>query len=468
MSALFARTAAVSVRAMAAQTSRQYLASSFSLQMARLYSSGNFPSHVVIKMPALSPTMTQGGIASWSKEIGDELTPGEPIAEIETDKALMDFEFQEEGYLAKILVDAGAQDIPVGQPIAVYVEDKGDVGAFEGFTAADAGEGEAPAAAPKEEEPKKEESSEKPAAPSSDKSSAAKAPASAPAGRIFASPLAKTIALDKGIALKNIKGSGPKGRIIAKDVENYKAPEAAPAAAPAAASFEDIPITGMRKTIASRLLQSTQQSPSYIVQSHINVSKLLKLRQSLNATAEDRYKLSVNDLLIKSIALASLRVPEANSAWMADQGIIRQYNVVDVSVAVATPTGLITPIVKNAHSKGLAAISGEMKALGKKAKDGKLAPEEYQGGTICISNLGMNNAVNAFTSIINPPQSAIVAIGTVEKKAVPSSVNEQGFVFEDFITITGTFDHRTIDGAKGGEWIRELKKIVENPLELLI
>ncbi|KAF8003351.1 hypothetical protein HF325_002596 [Metschnikowia pulcherrima] len=468
MSALFARTAAVSVRAMAAQTSRQYLASSFSLQMARLYSSGNFPSHVVIKMPALSPTMTQGGIASWSKEIGDELTPGEPIAEIETDKALMDFEFQEEGYLAKILVDAGAQDIPVGQPIAVYVEDKGDVGAFEGFTAADAGEGEAPAAAPKEEEPKKEESSEKPAAPSSDKSSAAKAPASAPAGRIFASPLAKTIALDKGIALKNIKGSGPKGRIIAKDVENYKAPEAAPAAAPAAASFEDIPITGMRKTIASRLLQSTQQSPSYIVQSHINVSKLLKLRQSLNATAEDRYKLSVNDLLIKSIALASLRVPEANSAWMADQGIIRQYNVVDVSVAVATPTGLITPIVKNAHSRGLAAISGEMKALGKKAKDGKLAPEEYQGGTICISNLGMNNAVNAFTSIINPPQSAIVAIGTVEKKAVPSSVNEQGFVFEDFITITGTFDHRTIDGAKGGEWIRELKKIVENPLELLI
>ncbi|KAM9928603.1 hypothetical protein OXX80_009950, partial [Metschnikowia pulcherrima] len=158
MSALFARTAAVSVRAMAAHTSRQYLASSFSLQMARLYSSGNFPSHVVIKMPALSPTMTQGGIASWSKEIGDELTPGEPIAEIETDKASMDFEFQEEGYLAKILVDAGAQDIPVGQPIAVYVEDKGDVGAFEGFTAADAGEGEAPAAAPKEEEPKKEES----------------------------------------------------------------------------------------------------------------------------------------------------------------------------------------------------------------------------------------------------------------------------------------------------------------------
>ncbi|OBA23891.1 pyruvate dehydrogenase [Metschnikowia bicuspidata var. bicuspidata NRRL YB-4993] len=472
MSALFARTAAVSVRAMAAQNSRHYLASSFSLQMARLYSSGNFPSHVVIKMPALSPTMTQGGIASWSKAVGDELTPGEPIAEIETDKASMDFEFQEEGYLAKILVDAGAQDVPVGKPIAVYVEDKADVGAFDGFTASDAGEGEAPAAAPKEDEPKKQEPAETPAAASEKPASPAKAPAKAPAGRILASPLAKTIALDKGIALKNIKGSGPNGRIVAKDVENYKAPEAAPAAAAAAAApaatFQDIPITGMRKTIASRLLQSTQQSPSYIVQSHINVSKLMKLRQSLNSTAEDRYRLSVNDLLIKAIALASLRVPEANSAWMADQGIIRQYNVVDVSVAVATPAGLITPIVKNAHTKGLAAISKEMKALGKKAKDNKLSPEEYQGGTICISNLGMNNAVNAFTSIINPPQSAIVAIGTVEKKAVPSSVNEQGFVFEDFITITGTFDHRTVDGAKGGEWIRELKKIVENPLELMI
>lgn len=471
MSALFARTAAVSVRAMAAQAPRQYLASSFSLQMARLYSSGNFPSHVVIKMPALSPTMTQGGIASWSKAIGDELAPGEPIAEIETDKASMDFEFQEEGYLAKILVDAGAQDIPVGQPIAVYVEDKADVGAFEGFTAADAGEGEAPAAAPKEDEGKAESKDEAPAASGSDKpASASKSAGKAPVGKIFASPLAKTIALDKGIALKNIKGSGPNGRIVAKDVENYKAPEAAApaAAAPAAATFEDIPITGMRKTIASRLLQSTQQSPSYIVQSNINVSKLLKLRQSLNATSEDRYKLSVNDLLIKSIALASLRVPEANSAWMAEQGIIRQYNVVDVSVAVATPTGLITPIVKNAHSKGLAAISSEMKSLGKKAKDNKLSPEEYQGGTICISNLGMNKAVNAFTSIINPPQSTIVAIGTVEKKAIPSSANEQGFVFEDFMTVTGTFDHRTIDGAKGGEWIRELKKIVENPLELLV
>lgn len=470
MSALFAHRAAVAFRAVGTASSRTYLASSFSLLMARLYSSGKFPPHTVIQMPALSPTMTQGNIAAWSKSVGDELAPGEPIAEIETDKATMDFEFQEEGYLAKILLDAGASDVPVGKPIAVYVEEKGDVDAFADFTAADAGEGAA-AEAPKEEakEEPKEESKEEPKGGESKK--AAPAPTSAPSGRIFASPMAKTIALDKGISLKNIKGSGPKGRIVAADVENYKAPAAPAAAAPAAAAeatYEDIPITGMRKTIASRLLQSTQQSPSYIVQSQIKVTKLLKLRQSLNATADGRYKLSVNDLLVKAIALASLRVPEANSAWMADQGIIRQYNVVDVSVAVATPTGLITPIVKNAHTKGLSTISKEVKDLGKRAKEGKLNPEEYQGGTICISNLGMNPAVNAFTSIINPPQSTIVAIGTTDKKAVPSSVNEQGFVFEDVITITGTFDHRTIDGAKGGDWIRELKKIIENPLEFLI
>lgn len=452
-----------------------FLASRVSLTMARLYSS-KFPDHTVIHMPALSPTMTQGGIMLWSKNVGDELAPGEPIAEIETDKASMDFEFQEEGYLAKILVDAGAQDVPVGKPIAVYVEEASDVPAFEGFTAEDAGEGPAPPKEEAKEEPKEEakEEPKKEAAPKKEEASKKEsAPTKAPAGRIFASPLAKTIALDRGIALKNIKGSGPNGRIVAKDVEAYKAPATetsspAAAAATAPASYEDIPLTGMRKTIASRLLQSTQQSPTYIIQSQLNVTKLLKLRQSLNATAEDRYKLSVNDLLIKAVALASLRVPQANSAWLADEGVIRQYNNVDVSVAVATPTGLITPIVKNAHSRGLAAISKEIKELGKKAKAGKLAPEEYQGGTICISNLGMNNAVNAFTSIINPPQSAIVAIGTTDKKAVASAVNEQGFVFEDVITITGTFDHRVIDGAVGGEWVRELKKIVENPLEFLI
>lgn len=478
MSALIAASrTAVAFRA--AACSKQY--SIGYLQLARLYSSGKFPPHTVINMPALSPTMTQGNIGTWNKKEGDELHPGEAIAEIETDKASMDFEFQEDGFLAKILKEDGSKDIPVGKPIAVYVEESEDVGAFEGFTAEDAGEG---APAPKSEESESSEASEskeepKEASKSESKEQKPKSEGSAASskpttGRIFASPLAKTIALDKGISLKNIKGSGPHGRIVAKDLENYKEPAAAAAAsgaAPAAAgvaSYEDTPISNMRKTIATRLTQSTQQSPSYIVQSQMSVTKLLKLRQSLNAAAEDRYRLSINDLLIKAIALASLRVPEANSAWLGDQGIIRTYSNVDVSVAVATPTGLITPIVKNAHIKGLAAISKEVKELGKKAKAGKLSPEEYQGGTITISNLGMNPAVNSFTSIINPPQSAIIAIGTLDKKAVPSDVNEQGFVFEDTITITGTFDHRTVDGALGGEWIKALKKIVENPLEMLV
>lgn len=451
---------------------KKFMISSY--QLARLYSSGKFPDHIVINMPALSPTMTQGNIVSWSKKEGDQLAPGEPIAEIETDKASMDFEFQEEGYLAKILMAEGSQEVPVGKPIAVYVEDEGDVGAFESFTAADAGEGEV-ASKPQEEEAPKEEPKEETPKESAPKDS--KKPVtttSAPTDRIIASPLAKTIALDKGISLKAIKGTGPNGRIVAKDVENYTpaaaaaSPAAAGAAAPAAATYEDIPISGMRKTIAKRLTASSTEVPGYFVSSQMSVSKLLKLRQSLNANADGRYKLSVNDLLIKSIAAASQRFPQANASWLPEQGVIRQYSNVDVSVAVATPTGLITPIVKNAHAKGLSSISNEIKELGKRAKDGKLKPEEYQGGTISISNLGMNHAVNSFTSIINPPHSAILAIGTVDKKAVPSDVNEQGFIFDDVITITGTFDHRVVDGALGGEYMKILKEVIENPLEMLI
>lgn len=445
-------------------------------QLNRFYSS-KFPDHTVIAMPALSPTMTQGNIARWTKKVGDQLEPGESIAEIETDKAVMDFEFQEDGYLAKILLQDGASDIPVGKPIAVYVESADDVAAFDGFTAEDAGDSSAGAAAKPEpqesKEQEQEQEQEQPKADTSSKSSQSTTP-KVSTDRIIASPLAKTIALDKGISLKNITGSGPNGRIVAKDVENYK-PSAAATSGPspgassvAGASFEDIPLSSMRKTIASRLLSSTQGIPSYFVTSQISVGKLLKLRQSLNSTAEDRYRLSINDLLIKAIAAAALKVPQVNSAWLGNEGVIRQYANVDVSVAVATSTGLITPIVKNAHIKGLAAISNEVKDLGKRAKAGKLQPEEYQGGTICISNLGMNPAVNHFTSIINPPQSSILAIGTVEKKAVPSDVNEQGFIFDDFITITGTFDHRVTDGALGGDFMRELKKIIENPLELLI
>lgn len=442
-------------------------------------------------MPALSPTMTQGNIGAWQKSVGDALAPGEVLVEIETDKAQMDFEFQDDGYLAKILLDAGAKDIVVGTPIGVYVEDKADVAAFKDFTIDDAGGVPKPA---KTEEQKEEEeyeaekaekaekdaeASKEAASPAPSAQSSAPAAPTPPSSRIFASPLAKTIALEKGIKLSEIKGSGPNGRIIKRDVENWTPPAAAPAAkgaaktaAPAAAAsaaaYTDIPLTNMRKTIASRLTQSKNTSPDYIVSSTVSVSKLLKLRAALNASSDGTYKLSINDLLVKALAVANAKVPQVNSQWLESEGVIRQYTNVDVSVAVATPTGLITPVVRNANLKGLADISKEIKALGKKAKDGKLAPEEYQGGTVTISNLGMNHAVSFFTAIINPPQAAILAVGTTERKAIEDVDSEAGFVFDDVVTLTTSFDHRVVDGAVGGEWVKALKQVVENPIEMLL
>jgi pyruvate dehydrogenase E2 component (dihydrolipoamide acetyltransferase) len=228
----------------------------------------------------------------------------------------------------------------------------------------------------------------------------------------------------------------------------------------------------MRKTIAARLTQSMNQNPHYFVASSISVSKLLKLRQALNASANGAYKLSVNDLLIKAVASAARKVPAANSSWREENGnvVIRQHNVVDVSVAVATPVGLMTPIVKNVTGSGLQTISSQIKDLGKRARDGKLKPEEYQGGTITISNMGMNDAIDRFTAVINPPQATIVAIGAVKKVAVPKELEDgsEGVSWDEQIVITGSFDHKVVDGAVGGEFMRELKKVVENPLELLL
>lgn len=443
----------------------------------RLYAS--YPPHTVIGMPALSPTMSQGNLAVWSKKEGDALAPGEVLAEIETDKAQMDFEFQEEGYLAKILVPAGTKDVPVSKPIAVYVEDADDVAAFKDFTIEDAGGASKPAAAPAEEKKAEEPKAEAKSEPKTESKSKSSAAPIATGDRIIASPLAKNIALEKGISLKSVKGTGPRGRITQADVEKYleSAPKSssasgavssAPSGSLGGASYEDIEITNMRSIIGKRLLESTQGTPSYIVSSDISVSKLLKLRQSLNATAKDQYKLSINDILIKAVTVAARRVPDANSYWLENEGVIRRFKNVDVSVAVATPTGLLTPIVKNAESKGLIEISKQVKELAQRAKINKLTPEEFQGGTICISNLGMNHAVSMFTSIINPPQSTILAIGTVKRVAVEDAGAENGIAFDDQVTITGTFDHRTIDGAKGGDFMRELKTVIENPLQLLL
>lgn len=373
------------------------------------------------------------------------------------------------------------------------VEEGEDVAAFDSFTLEDAGGEKAPPKeAPKEEASQSTEAPDSGSgtAPPAGESKTEKSEESKPepvesestGGKLEpalnrelnVSPAVKRLALDKGVPLKSLKGTGPGGRITEKDVTNYKpAGGAAPAATAAAAapSYEDIPATSMRKTIANRLTESFNQNPHFFVSSNLSVTKLLKLRESLNASADGKYKLSVNDLLIKAVAVACKRVPAANSSWREINGqtVIRQHNTVDVSVAVATPVGLMTPIVKNADSLGLTAISAAVKDLGKRARDGKLKPEEYQGGTFTISNMGMNPAVERFTAIINPPQAAILAVGTTRKVAVPLET-EEGIVTEwdDQIVVTASFDHKVVDGAVGGDFIRELKSIVENPLQFLL
>ncbi|KAM5386870.1 hypothetical protein ACJZ2D_000163 [Fusarium nematophilum] len=443
------------------------LRSGFAAHVVRHYAS--FPEHQVIKMPALSPTMQAGNIGSWQKKPGDSVAPGDVLVEIETDKAQMDFEFQEEGIIAKILKESGEKDIPVGSPIAVLVEEGTDISAFEKFSIADAGGDAAKPAAPKEEA--KSESS--PAPSSAPESTPEPEQYTSSEGRLQTAldrepnigAAAKRLARENGLSVDGLKGTGKGGKITEEDVKKALS---SPVIAAPSATYEDIPITGMRKTIANRLVESTQTNPHYYVTSSISVSKLLKLRQALNSSADGKYKLSVNDFLIKAISVASRKVPQVNSSWR--EGVIRQFSTVDVSVAVSTPTGLITPIVTGVEGRGLETISNKVKELAKKARDGKLKPEEYQGGTISISNLGMNPAVDHFTAVINPPQAAILAVGTTRKVAVPAA-NEDGTTgveFDDQITVTASFDHKVVDGAVGAEWLRELKKVLESPLELLL
>ncbi|KAL8688223.1 MAG: hypothetical protein Q9218_005813 [Villophora microphyllina] len=459
----------------------------------RLAPRASFPPHTVVSMPALSPTMTSGNIGTWQKAAGDTIAPGDVLVEIETDKAQMDFEFQEDGVLAKILKDSGEKDVAVGNPIAVMVEEGTDIAPFESFTLDDAGGEKAPPQ--KESTEEAAESSEPP--DSGSKTSPSTLPKDAPkedsapepqesessGGRLqtsldrqpLASPSAKALALERGVPIGQVKGTGPGGRITKQDIEKFKptsgAAPAAPAAAAGAPTYEDIPASSMRKTIANRLQQSMNQNPHYFVAATVSVSKLLKLRQALNASADGKYKLSVNDFFIKACAVACKKIPAVNSSWREIDGqiVIRQHNTVDISVAVATPIGLMTPIVKTVEGLGLSSISSQVKDLGKRARDGKLKPEEYQGGTFTISNMGMNAAIDRFTAVINPPQAGILAVGTTKKVAIPSSMEDgNGVDWDDQVVVTGSFDHKVVDGAVGGEWIREFKKVVENPLEMLL
>lgn len=420
--------------------------------------------------------MEIGNVGAWKKQVGDKLSPGDVLVEVETDKATMDFEFQDDGYLAKILIPEGTNDVKIGTPIGVFVADEASVPAFADFTI------DSDAAAKPEAAPSKQPET----AGAADTATAAEptpqAGAVSPSRRIFISPRAKMLALEKGIKIADIQGTGPNGRIIARDVESYKpkpaeqpkaaaAAPAATAASPAPASsvnYVDTPISNMRAVIGKRLRQSKNEAPDFIVSSNVSVSKLLQLRASLNAASEGAYKISVNDILIKAVALASRKVPAVNTHWIESQNVLREYKQVDVSVAVSTPKGLFTPVVANADALGLAGISSQVKDLAKRARENKLLPHEFQGGTITVSNMGMNPAVSIFTSILNPPQSAIVAVGAVQRVCVEDPAAEHGIAFDDVIAITGTFDHRVVDGAVAGEFMKALKTIVENPLQLLL
>jgi len=435
--------------------------------------SSSYPAHEILSMPALSPTMTMGNIVAWRKKAGDEVTAGDIIAEVETDKATIEWEAQEEGVIAKTLVPDGANGIDVGSPVLVMVDDKDSVAAFEGFTAEDAGG--APAAAPAA--PKEEAAAPKPAAaaaPAAEepkpKAPPAAAPPAAPGSRIIASPYAKKLASEAGVSIDGVGGSGPKGRIVAADVQNLVAsggrkPPVSAGAAPTSA-YTDVEASQIRKITARRLLESKQNIPHYYLTVSCRIDRLSTVRESLNATLASTSggKLSMNDFVVKASALALKAVPEVNSSWHGD--FIRQYHSIDCSIAVQTPVGLMVPILKNADRKGLAAISNEVRDLAGRAKDGKLAPEEFTGGTFTVSNLGMFG-VNQFTAIINPPQACILAVGTAEKKVVPSA---DGTNFEEgtFMNVTLSCDHRVVDGAVGAQWLKAFKGYMEDPASMLL
>lgn len=435
---------------------------------------------IELKMPALSPTMEEGTLAKWLVKEGDKVGPGDLLAEIETDKATMEYEAVDEGTIAKLLVEEGAEGVKVGTVIALIAEDGEDAAAA---SSAPAKKEAAPAPATPAAEEAKPAAEEKPAAP-------APAPAPAPATdngaeRVKASPLARRLAAAQGIDLAQVEGSGPGGRVIKADLENLSGGKSAPvsaAPAPATASApaeapkpapvpvvasDDIPhevvkLSNMRKTIARRLTESMQQSPHIFLTVDIMLDPLLKLRGELNKSLEARgVKLSVNDLLIKALAAALVEVPDCNVSFAGDTLI--RYKRSDISVAVAIPGGLITPIIKGADSKSIATIATEAKDLAQRAKDGKLQPTEYQGGTASISNMGMFG-IKQFTAVINPPQAMIMAVGAGEKR--PYVVGDE-LTTATIMTATGSFDHRAIDGAVGAQLMQAFKRLVENPLGLL-
>jgi pyruvate dehydrogenase E2 component (dihydrolipoamide acetyltransferase) len=431
---------------------------------------------IEILMPALSPTMEEGTLAKWLVKEGDTVSAGDLLAEIETDKATMEFEAVEEGVVGKLLVAEGTEGVKVNTPIAVMLD--------EGESAADISS--APA---KAEAPAAKQADAAPQAASAAKVAPA-APKTGDGNRVFASPLARRIAADKGIDLAGITGSGPHGRIVKADVEGAK-PASAPAAVPAEAAapkaaaptaaapsgpssdavvamyqgraYEEVKLDGMRKTIAARLTEAKQTVPHFYLRREIRLDALMKFRAELNKQLEPRgVKLSVNDFIIKACALALQAVPDANAVWAGNK--VLRLKPSDVAVAVAIEGGLFTPVLKDAEMKSLSALSAEMKDLAKRARDRKLAPQEYQGGTFAISNLGMFGIEN-FDAVINPPHGAILAVGAGLKKPVVGKDGE--LAVATVMSVTLSVDHRVIDGALGAELLGKIVENLESPMVML-
>jgi pyruvate dehydrogenase E2 component (dihydrolipoamide acetyltransferase) len=431
---------------------------------------------IQVLMPALSPTMTMGKLAKWAKAEGDPVRSGDVIAEIETDKATMEVEAVDEGTLGRILVAAGTDGVAVNTPIALILAEGEDPASLDAVSPA----------APAPAVPATPQPSAAGAAPADAVAANVAGAAPRPGARVFASPLARRLAANAGLDLATIAGSGPHGRIVKTDIEAAIAARAAapaaplpaapapaaapasPAAAPAEAGspFREVANSTMRKVIARRLSASKREIPHYYLTIECNLEALLAMREQLNGRApqgDGAYKLTVNDFVVKAVALALRACPDANSSWTDDA--IRYFETIDVCVAVATPAGLITPVLRGADGLGLAAISNAVRALAAKARDGKLMPEEYQGGGFTISNLGMFG-IREFAAIINPPQSCLLAVGAAEKRPIVTA--DGALAVATMMTCTLSADHRSVDGARGAEFLKVFKHLIEDPLTMLL
>ena len=443
---------------------------------------------VTITMPALSPTMESGTLAKWLVKEGDEVSSGDVIAEIETDKATMEVEAIDEGVVGKLLVEAGTADVPVNEPIALLLEEGEDASALEGFSAG------APAAPAATEEPAATAPVQTHVAASAPVEEVAAGPAatSSDGTRIFSSPLARRLAKINDLDLGKISGTGPRGRIVKRDVEaalaagtasaSAPAPVASASAAPVASgpsddaikalyeegTYEEVPHSGMRKVIAQRLQESKQTVPHFYLSVDIELDNLLDLRKQINGQApldkdaKPAFKLSVNDFIIKGMAMALQKVPMANATWTEGARLLHKHS--DVGVAVSVPDGLFTPVIRKAEQKSLSAISNEMKDLAGRARDKKLAPEEYQGGTTAVSNLGMFGVKN-FSAVINPPHGTIIAIGAGEQRPV---IKDGVVSAATVMSVTLSCDHRVVDGALGAELLAAFKGYIQNPMGMLV